>query len=61
MEQLNNLKLSKYFREGSQTYLKLKKQQEQTQSNKGDVDASRGLRVESLKDLNYLVNERIYQ
>ena len=61
MEQLNNLDLSECFKEGSPTYNKLKKQQEQTQSNERDVDASRGLRVESLNNLNELVNKRIYQ
>jgi plasmid maintenance system antidote protein VapI len=61
MEKLSNLKLSKYFREGSQTYLNLKKQEEQTQEKKKDIDASKALRVESLNDLNELVNKRIYQ
>ena len=61
MEQLNNLDLSKYFVEGSSTYRKLKKQQEQTQSNERDVDDSKTLRVAALNDLNELVNKRIYQ
>ena len=61
MEQLNNLDLSKCFVEGSSTHRKLKKQQEQTQSNERDVDASKGLRAASLNDLNELVNKRIYQ
>ena len=61
MEQLNNLDLSECFVEGSQTYLNLKKQEEQTQEKKKDIDASKALRVESLNDLNDLVNKRIYQ
>ena len=59
LQMANNL--HKMFSEGSPTYNKLKKQQEQTQSNERDVDASRGLRVESLNNLNELVNKRIYQ
>ena len=61
MEQLNNLDLSECFKEGSSTHRKLKKQQEQTQSNERDVDASKTLRVEALNDLNELVNKQIYQ
>ena len=61
MEQLNNLDLSEYFKEGSPTHRKLKKQQEQTQENKKDIDTPRTLRVTSLNNLNELVNERIYQ
>ena len=61
MEQLNNLDLSKCFKEGSPTHHKIKKQQEQTQSNERDMDASKGLRATSLNDLNHLVNKRIYQ
>ncbi len=61
MEQLNNLDLSECFKEGSPTHRKLKKQQEQNQSNERDVDASRTIRVTSLNDLNELVNKRIYQ
>jgi len=61
MEQLKNLDLSECFVEGSQTYLNLKKQEEQTQSNERDVDASKTLRVEALNDLNELVNKQIYQ
>ena len=59
LQMANNL--HKMFAEGSPTYNKLKKQQEQTQSNERNVDASRGLRVESLNNLNELVNKRIYQ
>ena len=59
LQMANNL--HKMFAEGSPTYNKLKKQQEQTQSNERDVDASRGLRVESLNNLNELVNERLYK
>ena len=59
LQMANNL--HKMFAEGSPTYNKLKKQQEQTQNNKRDVDASRGLRASSLNDLNQLVNKRIYQ
>ena len=59
LQMANNI--HKMFAEGSPTYNKLKKQQEQTQSNERDVDASRGLRVESLNNLNELVNKRIYQ
>jgi len=59
LQMANNL--HKMFAEGSPTYNKLKKQQEQTQSSERDVDASRGLRVESLNNLNELVNKRIYQ
>lgn len=61
MEQLNNLDLSECFKEGSPTHRKLKKQQEQSQEKKKDIDASKALRVESLNDLNELVNKRIYQ
>lgn len=61
MEQLNNLDLSECFKEGSPTHRKLKKQQEQSQEKKKDIDASKALRVESLNDLNDLVNKRIYQ
>ena len=59
LQMANNL--HKMFAEGAPTYNKLKKQQEQTQSSERDVDASRGLRVESLNNLNELVNKRIYQ
>ena len=59
LQMANNL--HKMFAEGSPTHRKLKKQQEQTQSNERDVDASRGLRASSLNDLNQLVNKRIYQ
>ena len=61
MEQLNKLDLSECFKEGSPTHHKLKKQQEQSQEKKKDIDASKALRVESLNDLNDLVNKRIYQ
>ena len=61
MEQLNNLDLSECFKEGSPTHRKLKKQQEQSQEKKKDIDASKALRVEFLNDLNELVNKRIYQ
>jgi len=61
MEQLNNLDLSECFKEGSPTHLKIKKQQEQSQEKKKDIDASKALRVEFLNDLNDLVNKRIYQ
>ena len=40
MEQLNNLDLSECFKEGSPTHRKLKKQQEQTQSNEKDLGDS---------------------
>ena len=53
--------LHKMFSEGSPTHRKLKKQQEQSQSNERNVDDSKGLRVVSLNDLNELVNKRIYQ
>ena len=53
--------LHKMFSEGSPTHRKLKKQEEQTQSNERDIDAPEALRVERLNDLNHLVNERIYQ
>ena len=59
MELFNNHILSECFKEGSQTHLKLKKQ-EQPQSNERDVDASKTLRVAALNDLNDLVNKRIY-
>ena len=61
MEQLNNLYLSECFKEGSPTHRKLKREQEQTQEKKKDIDASIGLRASSLNDLNDLVNKRIYQ
>ncbi len=61
MEQLNNLDLSECFKEGSPTHLKIKKQQEQRQEKKKDIDASKGLRAASLNYLNELVNKRIYQ
>ena len=61
MERLNNLDLSECFKEGSPTHHKIKKQQEQTQSNERDVDDSKTLRVAALNDLNELVNKRIYQ
>ena len=59
LQMANNI--HKMFVEGSPTHRKLKRQQEQTQSNQRDVDASKGLRVESLNNLNELVNKRIYQ
>ena len=61
MGQLKNIDLSECFKEGSPTHHKLKKQQEQTQEKKKDIDAPEALRVERLNDLNHLVNERIYQ
>ena len=61
MEQLNNIDLSECFKEGSPTHRKLKKQQEQAQSNESDADDSKTLRVAALNDLNELVNKQIYQ
>ena len=61
MEQLNNQDFAKYFKEGSITRRYLEREQEQAQENKKDTEAPKALRVELLNDLNYLVNERIYQ
>jgi hypothetical protein len=51
----------KMFVEGSPTHRKLKREQEQAQEKKKDIDAPKALRVEALNDLNHLVNKRIYQ
>ena len=61
MEQFNKHILSECFVEGSETHQKLKKMKKETQSNERDVDASKTLKVESLNNLNELVNMRIYQ
>ena len=53
--------LHKMFSEGSPTYLKLKREEEQRQEKKKDIDAPKALRASSLNDLNELVNKRIYQ
>ncbi len=59
LQMANNI--HKMFAEGSPTYNKLKREQEQTQEKKKDIDAPKALKVELLNDLNHLVNERIYQ
>tara|TARA_R100000742_G_C4225534_1_gene48254 strand:+ start:216 stop:674 length:459 start_codon:yes stop_codon:yes gene_type:complete len=59
LQMANNV--HKMFVEGSPTHRKLKREQEQTQEKKKDIDAPEALRVERLNDLNHLVNERIYQ
>ena len=59
LQMANNL--HKMFAEGSPTYNKLKREQEQTQKKKEDKEAPKALRVESLNNLNELVNKRIYQ
>ena len=59
LQMANNL--HKMFAEGSPTYNKLKREQEQTQEKKKDIDAPKALRVESLNNLNELVNERLYK
>ena len=51
--------IHKMFVEGSPTYNKLKREQEQTQEKKKDIDASRTLRVTSLNNLNELVKDQI--
>ena len=61
MELFNNHILSECFVEGSETHQKLKRMKKETQTNEIDVDASKTLRVESLNNLNELVNMRIYQ
>jgi len=59
LQMANNV--HKMFAEGSRTYIKLKREQEQTQEKKKNTEAPEALRVERLNDLNHLVNERIYQ
>ena len=59
LQMANNI--HKMFVEGSPTYNKLKREQEQTQEKKKDIDAPKALRVESLNNLNELVNERLYK
>ena len=59
LQMANNI--HKMFAEGSPTYNKLKREQEQTQEKKKDIEPPKALRVELLNDLNHLVNERIYQ
>ena len=59
LQMANNL--HKMFVEGSPTHRKLKREQEQAQEKKKDIDAPKGLRVERLIDLNELVNERLYK
>ncbi len=61
MELFNNHILSECFVKGSETHQKLKQIKKETQINERDVDASKTLRVESLNNLNELVNMRIYQ
>ena len=61
MELFNNHTFSECFVEGSETHQKLKRMKKETQTNEIDVDASKTLRVESLNNLNELVNMRIYQ
>ena len=61
MELFNKHILSECFVEGSETHQKLKRMKKETQTNEIDVDASKTLRVESLNNLNELVNMRIYQ
>ena len=61
MELFNNNILSECFVKGSETRQKLKRMNEETQSNERDLDASKTLRAVSLNDLNELVNKRIYQ
>jgi len=57
LQMANNI--HKMFAEGSPTYNKLKREQEQTQEKKKDIDASRTLRVKSLNNLNELVKNQI--
>ena len=59
LQMANNI--HKMFAEGSPTYNKLKKQQEQSQGKKKDTEAPKALRVEALNNLNELVNERLYK
>ena len=59
LQMANNI--HKMFAEGSPTYNKLKREQEQTQEKKKDTEAPKALRVEALNNLNELVNERLYK